>query len=214
MQLLKRIFTKEFFKRDFVIAMLAALLFSMIFSLAGFEAKCNDLKQNILRLHILANSDSAEDQAIKLKIRDEILNKSKGLFETAGNKEAAIKLVNENTDFLKEIAQKVLIKEGKNQPVSISIGKAYFNTRVYDDFTLPAGEYDAVRVLIGKAEGKNWWCVMLPSMCIPAAEKEHKLTEAVKKNSAEIAENAPRYEMRFKIIEWYEKIKNKLKNTF
>ena len=214
MQRLKRIFNKEFFKRDFVIAMLAALLFSMIFSLAGFEAKCEDLKQNILRLHILANSDSAEDQAIKLKIRDEILKQSNGLFETAGNKEETIKLVNENTDFLKEIAQNVLISEGKNQPVSISVGKAYFDTRVYDDFTLPAGEYEAVKVLIGKAEGKNWWCVMFPSMCVPAAEKEHKLTEAVSEKSAEIAENAPRYEMRFKVIEWYESFKNKLKNVF
>lgn len=214
MQLLKRIFKKEFFKRDFVIALLAALLFSMIFSLAGFEAKCNDLKENILRLHIIANSDSAEDQAIKLKIRDELLKKSNGLFETARNKEDAIKLVNENTDFLKESAQKVLIKEGKTQPVNISVGKAYFDTRVYENFTLPAGEYEAVKVLIGKAEGKNWWCVMFPSMCVPAAEKEHKLTEAVNEKSAEIAENAPRYEMRFKVIEWYEAIKNKLKSVF
>lgn len=214
MQLLKRFFSKDFLKRDLITAILAALLFSMIFSLAGFEAKCNDLKQNILRLHIIANSDSAEDQALKLKIRDELLKKSNGLFETAGNKEQAIELVNENTDFLKEVAHEVLLKEGKNQPVSISVGKAYFDTRVYDNFTLPAGEYEAVRVLIGKAEGKNWWCVMFPSMCVPAAEKEHKLTEAVNEKSAEIAENAPRYEMRFKIIEWYEAVKNKLKNIF
>ena len=214
MQLLKRFFSKDFLKRDLITAILAAMLFSMIFSLAGFEAKCNDLKQNILRLHIIANSDSAEDQALKLKIRDELLKKSNGLFETAGNKEQAIELVNENTDFLKEVAHEVLLKEGKNQPVSISVGKAYFDTRVYDNFTLPAGEYEAVRVLIGKAEGKNWWCVMFPSMCVPAAEKEHKLTEAVNEKSAEIAENAPRYEMRFKIIEWYETVKNKLKNIF
>lgn len=214
MKLFKRIFSKEFFQRDFVIALLAALLFSMIFSLAGFEEKCNDLKQNILRLHIIANSDSEEDQAIKLKIRDEILKKSNGIFETAGNKEAAIKLVNENSDFLKKVAEEVLQREGKTQPVSISVGKTYFDTRVYDNFTLPAGEYEAVKVLIGKAEGKNWWCVMFPSMCVPAAKKEHNLTEAVDKKSAEIAENAPRYEMRFKIVEWYETVKNKLKNIF
>ncbi len=214
MKLFKRIFSKEFFQRDFVIALLAALLFSMIFSLAGFEEKCMNLKQNILRLHIIANSDSEEDQAIKLKIRDAILKKSNGIFETAGNKEAAIKLVNENSDFLKKVAEEVLQREGKTQPVSISVGKTYFDTRVYDNFTLPAGEYEAVKVLIGKAEGKNWWCVMFPSMCVPAAKKEHSLTEAVDKKSAEIAENAPRYEMRFKIVEWYETVKNKLKNIF
>ena len=214
MQILKRIFSKEFFKRDFYICLLAGIIFSMIFSLAGFEAKCIDLKENVLRLHVIANSDSAEDQAIKLKIRDEILKKSDGLFETVGNKQDAIKKVNESKELLTKIAQEVLIKEGKTQPVSISVGTAYFDTRVYDNFTLPAGEYEAVRVLIGKAEGKNWWCVMFPSMCIPAAEKEHKLTEAVSEKSAEIAENAPRYEMRFKIIEWYEAVKNKLKTVF
>jgi stage II sporulation protein R len=214
MKLLNKIFNKEFFKRDLTLCLLAALLFTMIFSLADFEQKCNDLKQNVLRLHIIANSDSAEDQAIKLKIRDELLKKSGGLFDTVGNKQDAIDMVNKNRDFLTEIAQNVLNSEGKTEPVSISVGKTYFNTRVYDNFTLPAGEYDAVRVLIGKAEGKNWWCVMFPSICIPAAEKEHKLTEAVDEKSAEIAENAPRYEMRFKIVELYESLKNKLKTVF
>ena len=214
MKLIKRIFSKEFFKRDFSIALLAALLFSMIFSLASFEAKCQELRTNILRLHIIANSDSAEDQEIKLKIRDELLKTSNGLFESAGNKEQAIKTVTENISVFKDAAQKILKEYGKNQPVNLSIGKAYFNTRKYEKFTLPAGEYDAVRVLIGKAEGKNWWCVMFPSMCIPAAEKEHKQTHAVNEKSAEIAENAPRYEMRFKIIEWYEAVKNNLNILF
>ena len=214
MKLLKKIFNKEFFKKDFTLCLLAALLFTMIFSLAGFEQKCNDLKQNVLRLHIIANSDSEKDQAIKLKVRDALLKESDGLFETVGNKQDAIDLVDKNRDYLVKIAKNVLAEEGKKQPVSISIGKTYFDTRVYDNFTLPAGEYDAVRVLIGKAEGKNWWCVMFPAMCIPAAEKEHKLTEAVNEKSAKIAENAPRYEMRFKIIELYESLKNKLKTAF
>lgn len=214
MKTLKRIFSKEFFKKDFYVAMIAALIFSMVFSLAGFDTKCENLRTNVLRLHIIANSDSAEDQEIKFKIRDELLKTSNGLFESAGNKEQAIKTVKENTEIFKNAAQKVLLQEGKNQPVSISIGKAYFDTREYEDFTLPAGEYDAVKVLIGKAEGKNWWCVMFPSMCIPAAEKEHKLTEAVDKESAEIAEEAPKYKVRFKIVEWYESFKHGLKNLF
>ena len=214
MNVLKRMFSKEFFKRDIYIALLAALLFSMIFSLAGFEEKCKQLRTNVLRLHIIANSDSAEDQQIKLKIRDELLKTSNGLFESAGNKNEAIKMVKENTELFETAAQKVLKASGKTEPVSISIGKAYFDTREYENFTLPAGEYDAVRVLIGKAEGKNWWCVMFPSMCIPAAEKKHSLTEAVDEESAEIAEKAPEYKVRFKIVEWYEDFKNSLKNLF
>ena len=120
----------------------------------------------------------------------------------------------ENTALFENAAQKVLKESGKTAPVNISIGKAYFDTRKYENFTLPAGEYDAVKVLIGKAEGKNWWCVMFPSMCIPAAEKEHKLTEAVDKETAKIAEQAPKYQVRFKIVEWYEDFKNGLKNLF
>ncbi len=214
MKIFKQIFSKKFFKKDFCIALLVALIFSMFFSLAGFEEKCKDLRTNVLRLHIIANSDSAEDQQIKLKIRDELLKTSDGLFESAGNKEEAIKMVKENTVLFENAAQKVLKESGKNEPVNISIGKAYFNTREYKNFTLPAGEYDAVRVLIGKAEGKNWWCVMFPSMCIPVAEKNHKLTEAVNEKSAEIAEKSPKYKIRFKVVEWYENFKSGFKKIF
>ena len=192
-------------------AVACALVLMLTCSICGFDSKCGAIRENVLRLHILANSDSEEDQFIKLEIRDKLLTASNGLFESAGNKEQAIKTVNDNTDVFINAAQSVLKEYGKNQSVSIDVGRAYFDTREYENFTLPAGEYDAVRVLIGKAEGKNWWCVMFPSMCIPAAEKEHKLTEAVDPLSAEIAENAPRYEMRFKIVEWYEKVKMLLK---
>ncbi len=214
MRILKNLFKKEFFKKDIASAACLALVFCIVLTLAGFDSKCEQLRDKVLRLHILANSDSEQDQALKLKVRDSILKVSDGMFDNLESKDSAMELIEKNTEVFEKIAINTIKKCGYDYPVSISVGKAYFDTRVYDNFTLPAGEYDAVRVLIGKAEGKNWWCVMFPSLCIPAAEKEHKLTEAVDEKSAEIAENAPRYEMRFKVVEWYESFKNKLKSIF
>lgn len=209
-----RLFSKEFFKRDITMSLAFALVFSVFFSLAGFDMRCQELRDNILRLHIIANSDSDVDQALKLRVRDEILRVSDGLFENSGNKEQAIDTAGRNIKVLKSAAEEVIKEQGKSYPVQISIGKANFGTRVYDGFTLPAGEYDAVRVLIGKAEGKNWWCVMFPSMCIPAAGEKHSIKEVVNSDSAEIAENPVKYEIKFKSVEIYEKIRQKIGKIF
>lgn len=209
-----RLLNKEFFKKDITMALIFALVFSVFFSLAGFDIRCQKLRENILRLHILANSDSDEDQALKLKVRDEILRVSEGLFENSANKEQAINVANENIEVLRSAAEKVIKQQGKDYPVEIFLGKADFNTREYDGFTLPAGEYDAVRVLIGKAEGKNWWCVMFPSMCIPAAVEKHSLEEVVDSSTAEVAENPVKYEIKFKSVEIYEALRQKIDLIF
>lgn len=209
-----KFFDKEFFKKDITIAIIFSLVFTIVFTLAGFDTKCDELRNKILRLHIIANSDSEADQAIKLKVRDRLLELSNGLYESIDNKQEAIELTNAHLTELTKAAEQTVKENGGNQTVSISIGKAYFSTREYENFTLPAGEYDAVRVLIGEAKGKNWWCIMFPSMCIPAAGEEHDLTETVAESTAEIAKNAPRYEMRFKAVEIYESLKQKIKKTF
>ena len=208
-----KLFSKEFFKKDVTVAVVAALIISICFAFAGFNNKCQDLRDNILRLHIIANSDDQNDQAIKLKVRDNLLNVSDGLYNNISSKQDAITVTSENLKLLKSAAEETIKKEGANYPVDVTIGKAYFNTRKYENFTLPAGEYEAVKVLIGNAKGKNWWCVMFPSMCIPAAS-EHSLDEAVNKNSAEIAQNATKYKISFKIVEIIEDIKNIFKNLF
>lgn len=211
---MNRILNREFFKRDVVIALACAVVFSVFFALTGFDTKCDRLRDRVLRLHIIANSDSERDQAIKLKVRDRLLQVSGEMFEAADSKEQAIRLTEEHLDELQKEAEQVVRQQGDRSAVAISVGKAYFGTRVYDAFTLPAGEYDAVRVQIGAAEGKNWWCVMFPAMCVPAAGEQHTLTEAVDAGSAEIAENAPKYQMRFKTVEWYEELKHRLNEWF
>lgn len=205
---MKNIFTKKFFKKDIAVALCLSFILSICFSLAGFNSKCQNLRDNILRLHILANSNSSADQAIKIKVRDAILEKADWLYSKSKTKEDAICITKENISLLKNTAEEQIKQSNKNYNVKIEIGKSYFNTREYDDFTLPAGEYDAVKILIGKAEGKNWWCVMFPALCLPAAEKGHSLNEAVNSQSAQIAQNPTEYKIEFKIIEVFEKIRN------
>lgn len=209
-----KLLQRDFFKKDVTLALFAALIFTITFSLAGFDRKCEQLRNRVLRLHILANSDSAEDQAIKLQVRDRLLTLSDGLYDSLDSKEQAIEMTKTHLAELKAAAEQTVHEAGGTESVSISIGKAYFETRNYENFTLPAGEYDAVRVLIGKAEGKNWWCVMFPALCIPAADSGHALEDAVDEKAAEIAKNAPRYEMRFKAVEIYEFIKQRWKERF
>lgn len=210
---LKGMFEKRFFKSDLAIAMVFALLFAIFLNLSVFESRCDSLRNGVLRLHILANSDSEYDQSIKLKVRDRLLECSKNWFEQSDNKQQAIEIAEKHMPQLQAEAEAILAEENSKQQVKVSIGKAWFNTRKYDNFTLPAGEYDAVRVLLGNAQGKNWWCVMFPSMCIPAAENKHSLQEAVDGDAARIANEPENYEIRFKTIEICEKIINSLKNA-
>ncbi len=205
---MKKILKLEFLKNDLIIALACALLISGLLALTGFDAKCEELRENILRLHILANSDSDKDQMIKLKVRDKLLEASNGLYENLEDKEDAKHITEKNIEFLKSEAEEVVKQCGEDYSVDISVGKAYFSTREYKDFTLPAGEYDAVRVLIGEAKGKNWWCIMFPSLCIPSASDNNSLDKAVDEKSAEIAENAPKYKMEFKTVEIVENIKH------
>ena len=191
-----KLMSKDFFKKDIAVSLLLALIFSIFVSLAGFDVKCEQLRQNILRLHIVANSDSDEDQALKLRVRDEILKQSEGIFDSAKSKEDITSISKQNMERFERAAKKVIEESGKDYPVKVFLGKAHFGTREYEDFTLPAGEYDAVRVLIGEAKGKNWWCVMFPAMCIPAAGEEHSLSEVVDDSAAQIAQNPKRYKLK------------------
>ena len=200
---------KEGIQKNIERGVLIGLICAVILSFSGFDSACDNLRQNVLRLHILANSDTVEDQNIKLKIRDEIL-KTTDIFEECADLNSAILVAEENKELIEKTARRVLEKNGFDYSVSVEIGDSYFGTREYDDFTLPAGNYKSLIVKLGKAEGKNWWCVLFPAVCVPTAT-EHRLSESVSKEGTEIAENPEGYVMRFKAIEWYEQIKRKFK---
>ena len=192
------------------IAILAGLIISIILTnFSVFSDSCNDLRRDVLRLHIIANSDEADDQELKLKIRDTILEYSPELFSESRNIEEALQNAEEKLSQIEEIATNEIKAQGYNYNVKAKLCKSYFETREYDDFTLPAGNYDALRIEIGKAEGKNWWCVLFPALCIPTAQEENTLENTLTQEEIETVKT-PKYQAKFKIVEIFEKLKNSI----
>ncbi len=192
-----------------ITVVIAAVLLS-IFSCVSFGAECAEIRGEVLRLHILANSDSEADQALKLKVRDAVLKEGADIFEGAHDLITAEGQIEQNTKRLEEIARNTILENGYDYPVQVVIGEEYFNTRTYEDVTLPAGRYHAVRVLIGEGAGQNWWCVMFPPMCLPAAQSETSIDQVLTEDGTKLVKSNPKYEVRFKIVEIFEEWMDKL----
>ena len=189
-------------------AICLGLILAVLVSFTGFATQCEDIPDRVLRLHILANSDSEEDQALKLKVRDRIVTESAGLFDQVTDRESARAVVEKNMDALREAAQDEVYRQGYSHPVSMELTHMYFTTRVYGETALPAGYYEALRVTIGAGAGHNWWCVIFPAMCLPVAEESQELDGVLNEEQMEIVEEgeSAQYEIKFKALEWYEQI--------
>lgn len=122
-------------------------------------------KQGLIRLHVLANSDSSEDQQLKLKVRDAVLAYLSPQLEQAASSDSARSIILNNKDQLVEIAKQVIKENGADYSARLEVGMFDFPIKSYGDLVLPAGKYEAVRILIGAAHGKNWWCVLFPPLC-------------------------------------------------
>ncbi len=140
-------------------------IYTSICAFSYAEYISTDISNSVFRLHVLANSDSKEDQDLKYKVRDSLLNYMNSICNNCSNKEEAISLVEKNKNTFKQIALDTIHNEGYNYDVNINIGNFEFPTKKYGDISLPAGFYDALRVEIGEAQGQNWWCVMFPPLC-------------------------------------------------
>ena len=150
--------------RIFVILILLSL-FILISAISYVDAVSNNIADSVFRLHVIANSDSKEDQELKLKVRDELLLYMNIISKDSTSKQEAMQIANEHKEEFTQIAEKVIKENGYNYTVNVQIGKADFPTKYYGDITLPAGTYDALKVQIGEAKGQNWWCVMFPPLC-------------------------------------------------
>ena len=181
------------------------LLAMLLCPLAGFGQRCAQVREDVLRLHILANSDSPEDQALKLLVRDAVLEETGELFSTAGDLETARKRAEESLPTIEEIARRTLREAGQETSVKGEVTRMYFNTRQYGDETLPAGEYEALRLTIGEAKGQNWWCVMFPPLCVPAAAPEGEESSQAKEEIEALNEQ-PHYRLAFATVEWVEEL--------
>lgn len=192
--------------RLFEISLLAGLVIAVVFSITSFASTCDEIRTDVLRLHVIANSDSEEDQQLKLKVRDALLRTGKNIFDGSVTRENAEEKIRNEKEKLELTAKKVIRENGFDYDVEITVTEEFFNTRTYESVTLPAGKYMAVRVLIGENAGKNWWCVMFPPLCIPVAQADISLY--LDEKEVKLVETNPKYEPRFKIIEIYEEIKN------
>ncbi len=185
------------------LSMLLALAFAVLLSFASFEKECGEIRSSVLRMHVIANSDSEEDQALKLIVRDRLLSESEELFSSSETKEEAETAAKENIALLEAAAREEIAMRGYDYDVRIEVGKAWFDTRHYGEITLPAGNYEAVNVYIGKAEGKNWWCVMFPQLCLPAAEG-NELETVLTDEQTNITLGD--YEVEFYLVELFQKL--------
>lgn len=191
------------------LAMLLGMAFSVFCAgFCGFAEDYRDITQTVFRLHILANSDSEEDQSLKLKVRDAVLEENSDIFEDCNSAEEAAAAAREHMDEIKASAEKVLAENGAGYGAECGIAKMRFDDRVYKNITMPAGEYLALRVTLGEAGGKNWWCVMFPPLCLPAVSGE-AAEEVFSPEELDILEDSESYECRFYFLELLEKLGNK-----
>lgn len=187
----------------FVKSVCIAFILTVIYSVIPFQAECTRLPDDVFRLHIIANSDSEADQSLKLKIRDEVLKFTCAIYQNADSKESAESLTKENISEIEKIADRVIKENGYNYSANASVTNMYFDTRHYDDYTLPSGKYDALRITIGEGKGKNWWCVMYPSICISSESADDKAKEVFDDEEYNIVKNE-KFEYKFKIVEIFE----------
>lgn len=192
-----------------------ATVLLMVMSVAGFGGGYDRIRENVLRLHILANSDSAEDQKLKLKVRDALLLKTDEIFSDCENEEQAALAAKDNLNLLTAEAERVVKENGYNYEVSATVCDMWFEDRVYEDFTLPAGNYEAVRITLGRGEGHNWWCVMFPSVCLPSASKGSEvLNDVLSEKETDMCENPRRYVAKFKVVELFQRCRLELEEIF
>lgn len=183
-----------------------AFVLTVIYSVIPFQAVCAEIPNDVFRFHILANSDSEEDQALKLKVRDKVLEKTKILFDTANSKSDAEEFVKANLETIEKIAQNEVYKNGYNYPVKAEVVNMHFDTRYYESYTLPSGMYDALRITIGNAKGHNWWCVMYPSICISTVDEgKDRAKDALSDDEYSVVTDN-KVEYKFFIVELFQKI--------
>ena len=190
------------------------ILYTTICAFSYVQAVSTDISKSVFRLHVIANSNSDEDQNLKYKVRDNLLNYMNNICKNCTSQEEAINIVSKYQEEFKQVALETIKNEGYSYDVKIEIGNFEFPTKQYGDISLPAGFYDALKVEIGKAEGRNWWCVMFPSLCfvdissgiVPEESKEDLQNVLSDEEYAIISDNSNSgIKLKFKLLEFFGK---------
>ncbi len=197
--------------RKLELALIIGLIISMLLTpMLTFGKECSDVSDQVLRLHIRANSNSEQDQWLKILVRNAILEDSAIFLNGACDLESATQLTYEQLDYIEQVANSALRKAGSEQTATAQLVSMFFNTRfynsdLYQDFTMPAGQYQALQINIGTGEGNNWWCVMFPPMCVDAALKDNHDEQPAAQAIHDI-NTRPNYQMAFATVELIETI--------
>jgi len=194
--------------------MLGVLCILLVGLCYWLDREQSQLADKMLRLHVLANSDSEEDQALKLQVRDRVLTVVEPWLSEQPDVSAVEDVLKDRAPELQREAEAVIKAAGYSYSVQVQVEETWFPTRQYDGFSLPAGKYDSLRVIIGEGEGKNWWCVVFPPLCL--ASSTESMTETAKDVGLSdqevflILEDEEQYVIKFKAIELWEGLKQRL----
>lgn len=193
----------------YIILTLLLFIYSFIVATSYTTTVCSNIADSVFRLHVIANSDSQEDQNLKYIVRDDILNYVSNISKSCHSKSEIIDLVKTHINDIQKIAQNTVYSKGYSYPVNVKIGNFSFPTKTYGDISLPSGFYDALRIEIGNATGKNWWCVMFPPLCfidvtsgiVPDESKDLMKENLSDEEFSLISTRDKKTKFKFKIIE-------------
>lgn len=188
--------------------------FNLVYRSTSSEQK--NISNKIIRFHVLANSDSIEDQSLKLKVKDEIIKYMMPKLDKSNSINESRKILKENDKEIKKIAENIINKNGYKYSVNTYLGQERFPIKTYGNITLPQGQYEAYKIVIGNGQGQNWWCVMFPPLCfvdvtkgeVSTKETEQKMKKVLKEEELKSINNSKNsYEIKFKVVEEINKLK-------
>ena len=152
------------------------LIFAVLLGIGTILSDKNALQKDLIRLHVVGNSNSESDQQMKITVKDAVVAYINSILPQAGNAAQAKEILRSHISDIAAVANKVLSASGSTHTVTVSLKKESFNTRQYATFSLPSGKYESLRIQIGAGDGRNWWCVAFPGLCIPATNAEFEDT--------------------------------------
>lgn len=191
-------------------ALVCGFVLAALCSFFPFAAACGQLPRDVVRLHVVANSNGAEDQAVKLLVRDAVLEEAARWYQGAGSMEEASSQLCTHLQSIAGAARQVLGEQGVGYSATAQMTEMYFPTRDYGDFRLPAGRYRTLRVTLGEGAGKNWWCVVFPSLCLPAATQEEALL-TLPEEERQVVEGGQDVQVKLKAVELWESLREWLR---
>lgn len=186
---------KEYKLKTWELAALCALCVSLCVG-TWAQGRQRDISSSLVRLHVIAASDETAEQELKLRVRDNVLEYLTPVLDKAERPEEAQRIINGELTSIKAAAEAC----AGGRSVSVTLGQEYYPTREYEGFTLPAGQYQSLRVILGEGKGHNWWCVVFPPLCVSAAE-QNKALDAMSEPERGLITEADGYELRFRIVE-------------